>query len=148
MKNNWYQIADIEEFIQSSRVLVFNSFSSPEQKKANKKEDPAIADIYALSDEEQLELDNILTQAEATLIAKQFFKEKRNKYTEDIEYYITEKRFMKMLEDLNGRMVSNLLHSLVNKGLLETAYDEEHDDFIFWSPEQKDSNNHEEDQKS
>lgn len=144
MKNSWYQISDLEEFIQSSRVLVFNSFNTAD-KKIKDSEDTSIADISLLSSEEKLELDTILTQSEAMLIAEDFFKKKKNKYTEVIEYFITEKRFMKMLEDLNGRMVSNLLHSLVNKGLLETAYDEEHDDFVFWSPEQKDTKNNEKD---
>ena len=29
-------------------------------------------------------------------------------------------------------MISNMLNTLVNKGLLETAYDNESNDFIFW----------------
>jgi hypothetical protein len=38
-------------------------------------------------------------------------------------------------------MVSNILNSLVNKGLVETAYDAEANDFIFWvSDENKKEN--------
>jgi hypothetical protein len=29
-------------------------------------------------------------------------------------------------------MVSNMLNNLVNKGMIETGYDDETNDFIFW----------------
>jgi hypothetical protein len=29
-------------------------------------------------------------------------------------------------------MISNLLNTLVNKGLVETAFDEKSNDFVFW----------------
>ena len=32
-------------------------------------------------------------------------------------------------------MVSNILNQLVNKGILESAYDEKSNDFIFWLKE-------------
>ena len=143
MKTDWYKIDDLEGFIKSARVLVFNTFGSDKNTT-----DSISTDIEKLSEEEQTELDDVLTQAEALLIAKQFIKEKSNKYTQDIEYFISEKRFLNMVEDLNSRMVSNLLHTLVKKGLLETAYDEEHDDFVFWSTQQPPLKNNEKDQKS
>jgi hypothetical protein len=34
-------------------------------------------------------------------------------------------------------MVSNILNSLVNKGVLDSAYDDEQNDFIFWVKEEK-----------
>jgi len=40
--------------------------------------------------------------------------------------------FLSIIESLNDRMVSNLLNSLVNRGLVETAYDAEENDFVFW----------------
>jgi len=33
---------------------------------------------------------------------------------------------------MNGRLVSNMLTSLVSKGLIESAYDEQINDFVFW----------------
>ena len=48
---------------------------------------------------------------------------------------MNDKMFLAIIESLNERMVSNLLNSLVNKGLVETAYDDEDDDFIFWVKE-------------
>ncbi|NBT08684.1 MAG: hypothetical protein EBS98_07780, partial [Chitinophagia bacterium] len=37
-----------------------------------------------------------------------------------------------ILEELNSRLVSNILNSLVNKGLIESAYDSDTNDFVFW----------------
>jgi hypothetical protein len=34
-------------------------------------------------------------------------------------------------------MTSNLLNGLVNRGLVETAYDDEAEDFVFWVKENK-----------
>ena len=36
------------------------------------------------------------------------------------------------MEQLCERMVSNIIQSLVKKGLVETAFDNEKNDFIFW----------------
>jgi hypothetical protein len=41
---------------------------------------------------------------------------------------------------MNGRLVSNLLASLASKGLVESAYDEKLDDFVFWVNEEKNEN--------
>jgi hypothetical protein len=37
-------------------------------------------------------------------------------------------------------MISNILNSLVNKGMIETAFDNKSNDFVFWI---KDSKNNE-----
>jgi hypothetical protein len=39
---------------------------------------------------------------------------------------------MEMIESFNSRMISNMLNHLVNRGLLETAYDADSNDFVFW----------------
>lgn len=39
---------------------------------------------------------------------------------------------MLIITALNDRLVSNILNSLVNKGLIETAYDDSRNDFVFW----------------
>ena len=37
-------------------------------------------------------------------------------------------------------MVSNMISNLVKKGLLESAFDEEKNDFVFWKKDIKDGN--------
>ncbi len=47
------------------------------------------------------------------------------------------KNFYSIIEDFNARLVSNLLQQLVAKGLIESSYDEEENDFIFWVADDK-----------
>jgi hypothetical protein len=38
-------------------------------------------------------------------------------------------------------MISNILNNLVNKGVLESAYDADLNDFVFWIKEEDEQNN-------
>ena len=40
--------------------------------------------------------------------------------------------FADIVHKLNDRMVSNIISGLVQKGLVETAFDNEVNDFVFW----------------
>jgi hypothetical protein len=144
MKSNWYQIDNFDLFVQSARVLVFNSFA----KEKKDFEDSIETNLDSLTSEQKIELDSILSQSESILIAKAIVKTKIDDATQSRIYLISDKRFMQLLEDLNTRMVSNLLHSLVKRGLLETAYDEEQDDFVFWTTPNNEDLNDEKNQKS
>ena len=43
---------------------------------------------------------------------------------------------------MNHRMISNMLQGLVSKGVLESGFDSESNDFIFWIPnDDNDTNN-------
>ena len=53
-------------------------------------------------------------------------KKKKNKYV------ITENNFSKIIQQIGARITSNLLQSLTSKGIIETAFDEKQNDFIFW----------------
>ena len=48
---------------------------------------------------------------------------------------VSDDLFISIIQILNDRMVSNTLANLVSKGLVESAYDSELDDFIFWVKE-------------
>ena len=37
-----------------------------------------------------------------------------------------------MVRDINGRMISNTMRSLVEKDLIEVAFDNDKNDFVFW----------------
>ena len=43
--------------------------------------------------------------------------------------------FSDIVSKLNERMTSNIVNGLVQKGLIETAFDSEANDFIFWIKE-------------
>lgn len=122
MDHESYIIKDLEQFVSSIRSLVFNSFGKTE-------DDTAVEEMLSnIRPEEQEEFDTVLTQDESILIVKSLLKKKKNSN----EYTLDEKILIKILESLNDRMVSNMLNNLVNKGLVETAFDTESNDFVFW----------------
>lgn len=124
-KKDVYEVVDLEKFIDSIRVVVFDSLG-PQNITKNK---PRLA-IEELNKIELEELNNILSHKEASNILKEYVKEitKKNKKV----YYIEYDDYNLCLESLTQRMFSNVLVSLTNKGLIETAFDEEKNDFVFW----------------
>jgi hypothetical protein len=133
MKYDEYIIDDIEEFALSSRRLVFNGFGQGE---VDDSQD--LIDLMKKPEEEESikELDEILTQDESLVIIKNLATKQKHKTKNIYRYIINEKIFSQIIEALNTRMVSNILSSLTNKGLIESAYDEKIDDFVFWVKEE------------
>jgi len=129
MKNKWYIVHDMNLFTNHVRVLVFNAFGS---NLAEDNDFPEIENLISVKPEDKEELDNILSFEESLNIVSQIVKKQKNKKNNDIRYVIDDKIFMDVLESLNSRMVSNLLNNLVNKGILETGFDNETNDFLFW----------------
>lgn len=130
MKNKWYLIKNYDNFIDHARSLVFKYFGEYNQDTENTDD---LADIMlSFTDSEKLERDNLISLEECEIISRQFIKQKFSKKDKKIKYYITDTRLEKMLESFNSRMVSNILNKLVNDGLLESAFDEQSNDFIFW----------------
>lgn len=125
--NNEYIIKDIDNFVLSTRSLVFNNFGKDQDK--TKPIDDLLQDVKI---EELEEFNQVLSQEESMIIAKGLFKKQVNRKTKKTRYVMTDDSFIEMVMLFNDRMVSNMLNGLVNKGLLETAFDTESNDFIFW----------------
>ena len=125
--SEWYVINDMEEFIDTTRVLVFNNFGTENSK----------TDIFYndLSLEEQQEIDNILSHNECSIIAKSMARKQINKRKNKTRYMISDEIFLNIVNSFNERMVSNILQGLVNKGMIETAFDTESNDFVFYVPD-------------
>jgi hypothetical protein len=133
--SDWFIVKDIDELTNSARAIVFNNFgkkSTSESKEATDSVDDLLLEV---DPKDQKELDETLSYSESLIIVKQHIKKQIHKKTDKIRYIMNDKMFLAIIESLNERMVSNLLNSLVNKGLVETAYDDEDDDFIFWVKE-------------
>lgn len=124
--DEWFIVKDIDGLINSSRALVFNSFG-----KNNQDEDLDILDFH-INQKDQEEFDQVLSFEESKIIVTNLLKKQQNKKTKSIRYMLNDNLFIEIIESLNNRMVSNILNNLVNKGLVETAYDAEANDFIFW----------------
>jgi len=128
MNDGWYEITDIKTFVDTTRSIVFKNYGSQQQEDDDIEQD--IIDI--LSDKERSELDKVLSYEEALSIIKSFAKTQTNKKSQKQRIIINDTLFIEMIQSLGDRLTSNILNSLVNRGLVETAYDEKIDDFIFW----------------
>lgn len=123
--NDLFVIKNFSLFINATRSLVFSSFG----KKENQNTD---IDNLSLSPEEQEELDTVLSYNESHAIAKEFVRKQINKITSEERYLMSEATYYKFVDALNHRMIGNLLNGLVNKGMIETSFDSEANDFVFW----------------
>lgn len=134
--DEWFIVKDIDGLINSSRALVFNSFGTTKDK----------ADIVdmQISNKDKKELEDVLSFNESKIIILSLLKKQINKKTKDKRYMVNDRLFMSIIQSLNDRMTSNILNSLVNKGLVDTAYDPDANDFVFWI---KNNENEEEIQK-
>jgi hypothetical protein len=128
--SQFYTITDIDAFVESTRVLVYDAFG-----KNNLESEALTVMMSDLKESEQQEIETVLTQDEALLIAKEFIKQKQHKYTKKIIYIISEKKYMQMIESFNERLVSNMIRNLSRQGLIDMAYDSEINDFVFWVKE-------------
>ena len=124
--NEWFVIKNIEEFTNKARAIVYNNFGNWEN-------ESYVDDIIdSVKHSEQSDFDKVLSHQESLVIIKQIIKKQKNKTTSKIRYILNETLFAKIVEALNARMVSNILNELVKKGLIESAYDTESNDFVFW----------------
>lgn len=125
--NEDFVIKDFEEFVLKTRTLVYNLFLQNTQ-------DQSYIDIMfqQIATQDQEEFNIVISQEEARSIVKQIARKQINRKTKETRYVISDSSYVEILENINARMVSNILNSLVNKGLLESGYDSETNDFIFW----------------
>jgi hypothetical protein len=131
MKDNWFYIKDFTEFVENSRKLVFHCFGQANQEIS----DTITQSISKMSDDELNELNRTLTYEESCTIVKNHAKKQQNKKTKEIRYCISDNMLNDIIEDLNSRMVSNILNKLVNDNILESAFDSDSNDFVFWIKE-------------
>lgn len=138
MSQDWYYIHNVEEFVNSARKLVFYFFGNTDDSAIMK--NLSFKDVPELSEEEQAELESSLSFNESLLIVKQLAKKQTHKKSKKERYCINDIILHSIIEDLNSRMVSNILNSLVNQGILDTGYDIDINDFVFWVKEDSNKN--------
>lgn len=135
----WYYINDFDDFVENARKLVFKFFG--ESSEVDQEEEQALGtSLNKMSKEELEELDVTLSHAESAVIVKQLAKKQVHKKSKEERYLINDKILNMIIEELNTRMISNILNNLVNKGVLESAYDADINDFVFWIKEDEQNN--------
>ena len=126
MDDQWFIITDLDEFTDKARSIVYNNFgvwNNPDNI------DVIIDDVV---ENEQEEFEKVLSHQESLVIVKEFVKRQKNKKTKQTRYTLNDTIFAEIIHSLNDRMVSNIINGLVQKGLIETAFDDESNDFVFW----------------
>lgn len=133
-ESEWFIIQDLEDFTHKARSIVYNNFGTWDSKN----------DVDILIDEvkesEQAEFDKMLSHQESMVIVKENVKKQRSKKTGKVRFILNDTIFSEIVCKLNDRMVSNILGGLVSKGLVETAFDDETNDFVFWVKDNEDKN--------
>jgi Mg/Co/Ni transporter MgtE len=128
---DWYVISDLSDFTDKARSIVYNNYGSWDNE----------SDVEDLMDDvaetEREDFDKMLSHQECLVIVKENLKRERNKKTKKIRYILNDEIFVEIISKLNDRLTSNIMSSLVQKGLVETAFDEEENDFVFWIKDDK-----------
>lgn len=135
-KKEWFIIEDLDKLVESTRVLVYDNFNVPEDE-----QDELNILMSNLSEDEINEMNTVLSQQECLTIAKGLVKIQKNKSTNEIRYLLSDQKYMEMIECFNSRMVSNILSGLVQKNILDSAYDDQLDDFVFWVKDDENKEN-------
>ena len=128
--SEWYVISDLSDFTDRARAIVYNNFGSWQ----NEPEVDITTDH--VKKEEQADLDNMLSHQESLVIVKENIQRQKHKRTKKVRYILNDTIFSSIIHKLNDRLVSNIMTRLVQKGLVETAFDDEANDFVFWVKEQ------------
>lgn len=131
----WFLIKDFDDFVDHARSLVFKFFGVANEMA----DDPLSSSLAMLTKEELSEMDETLTRDESAIIIKNHARKQINKKTKETRYCLNDNVLQIIIEDLNSRMVSNILNVLVNKGVLDSAFDTDQNDFIFWVKDEDDS---------
>ena len=119
--SNWYYVDDIETFLDQIRNVSFDKFLE-----VNK----TVNDEFTSKlSENPGEIDLTISRSEVENIAIPFLKKKNGKYK------ISDKILQTIIEKINSRMISNSLNKLVSEGVIESAFDSELNDFVFWIKE-------------
>jgi hypothetical protein len=126
-ESEWFIVPDLSDFTDKARAIVYNNFGTWQ------KEIDTDIIIEEITENEKEEFDKILSYQESLVIIKENIKKEKNKKTKKYRYLLNDIIFADIVHQLNERMTSNIVNRLVQKGLIETAFDDESNDFVFWA---------------
>lgn len=136
-EDEWLEIENINKLINFSRKLIYHNF---DERTSQISDDDFFDKVDSFTENEQQELDTVLPFKESKIIIKEFLKKRRNKQTQEIRIFMKESDYGEYLDKLNHRMISNLVMEMVKKGVLDSAFDDTMNDFVFWVKNDVDNN--------
>ena len=129
-RDDFMEVVNLDRLVEFSRQLIFYNFAIEDDD--DETDDEFIAKVKNIKKEDKEELDRLLPFQESKLIFKSSLRKQVNRKTKKVRYVIRESDYDEVLVELNSRMVSNIIRSLVKKGLVEAAFDDDKNDFVFW----------------
>jgi hypothetical protein len=130
MSNGWLEVVNLEKLAKFSRKVIYYNFDESNSKLNDESFMEKIENISNEKDDEEME--RLLPYKEIEAIFGEFLQRKKSKETKKKAWFLKEKDYNIILEQLSERMVSNIVRGLVNRGLVESAFDSEKNDFVFW----------------
>lgn len=137
--NGWLEVVNVKKLVDFSRKIVYHNFDEDNSDLSDRE---FLAKVDGIQ-ENNKELDHLLPYGECRVMINPYLVRVVSK-TEDY-YKIKEDDYDDFLVQLNRRMVSNIVKDLVSKGLVESAFDNEKNDFVFWVKGDEDETEREED---
>ena len=128
--DEFMEVVNLNRLVEFSRQLIFYNFAVDDD--SEEADDEFISKVKNIKKEDKKELDRLLPFQETKLIFEESIIKQRHRKTKKIRYLIKQSDYDDVLIELNSRMVSNIIRSLVKKGLVETAFDNDKNDFVFW----------------
>lgn len=129
MKDEWMEIVNVDKLTDFTRKVIFHNFDNQNNSLTDTE---FFEKVKRIKTEDSEEMERLLPFNEVKTILTGFIKKRKNKKTQEIKLFMRETDYDQILLEFNQRMVSNIVQSLVKKGVLETAFDNEKNDFIFW----------------
>tara|TARA_Y100000389_G_scaffold153985_1_gene154396 strand:+ start:5777 stop:6187 length:411 start_codon:yes stop_codon:yes gene_type:complete len=127
--DQWLNIVNLDKLINFSRKVVYANLG---EEYTDVSDAGFLELVENMPEDQKQEMNSILSLSEARAIFKPFVRQQRHKKTLSIKTSILESDYDTILRQLSERMISNIVRNLVNRGLVESAFDEEKNDFIFW----------------
>tara|TARA_S200002703_G_scaffold20667_5_gene17117 strand:- start:81712 stop:82179 length:468 start_codon:yes stop_codon:yes gene_type:complete len=128
-KDGYLEISNVDKLVNFSRRLVYYNFDDESEKLSDS---DFFEKVQKIKQEDMPELDKYLPFEEAKNIMKSLVVKRRHKKTKVSKLFMRESDYDEVLIQLNKRMVSNIVLGLVKKGVVDSAFDSEKNDFIFW----------------
>lgn len=125
----WMEIVNLDKLVDFSRKVIFYNFGEENNDLSDK---DFLKKIEKIETQDSKEMHKLLPHDEVKNILSSLTFKKRNKNTKQVALFIKEMDYDEALIQINQRMVSNIVKGLVAKGLIESAYDSDKNDFVFW----------------
>jgi len=129
MDEGWMEIVNIDKLVDFSRRVIFYNFDEDND---DLDDEDFMKKIEKIESKDSAEMNKVLPRDEVKAIFLDLIVKKRNKNTKQVAMFIKEEDYEEVLAQLNQRMVSNIVKGLVSRGLVESAFDSEKNDFVFW----------------